>query len=114
MAAILALTSLDAEAINDHRLSHGLPPIGTTVADILPVKQLDIERNPERWRPVELSMRMHGLTAPIGVCNGYLTNGMHRVALAVRAGWEGMIVTSDFESTTDAAWDAANPNITWA
>lgn len=114
MADILNLASVDAEAVNDHRISHGLPPVGTTVADILPAKQLDIDRNHARWAPVELSMRTHGLTVPIGVCNGYLINGVHRVALAIRAGWTGMHVTCDFEATTDAAWDAANPGISWS
>lgn len=114
MTDILSLTSVDAEALNDHRLSHGLPSMGTTVADILPVKQRDIDLDHERYAMVELSMLTNGLTAPIGVCDGYLINGVHRVALAIRAGWDGMYVSSDFEATTDAAWDAANPGISWS
>lgn len=114
MAAILALTSLDAEATNDYRMIKGLPSVGTTVADILPAKQLDIERDRARYAPIELSMRMRGQTAPIGVLDGYLIHGLHRVAIAVRAGWHCMIVSCDFEATTDSVWDAANPVIAWA
>jgi hypothetical protein len=113
MADILSLTSMDAEAANERRIRHGLPPIGTTVADILPAKQLDIDHDRERYAPVELSMRMRGLTVPIGVCDGYLTNGLHRVCLAVRAGWAGMHVTCDFMATTDFAWNDANPGSSW-
>jgi len=114
MDDILSLTSVDAEAINDHRVSQGLEPIGTTVADVLPSKQLDIEHDHARYAQVELSMRMRGQAAPIGVCNGYLINGVHRVALAIRAGWPGMYVSCDFEATTDTEWDAAHPGIAWA
>ncbi len=112
MHKILALTSVDAEAENDYRSEYGLAPRGTTVADILPHKQHDIETDRARYAPLEHSMRS-GLTVPIAVNAGYLLNGGHRVAEAVRQGWVGMHVTSDFEGSTDRAWDAANPRATF-
>lgn len=113
MHKILALTSVDAEAENDYRAEYGLPAKGTTVADILPHKQHEIDTDRARYAPLEHSMRTRGLTAPIGVNQGYLLNGGHRVAEAVRQGWTGMHVTNDFEGSTDRAWDAQHPRATF-
>jgi hypothetical protein len=113
MADILKLTSVDAEAENDYRLDAGLQPRGTTVADILPRKLHEVETQRDRYAPMEQSMRTKGLTVPIAVTSGYLLNGGHRVAEAVRQGWVGMHVTDDFENSTDRTWDAANPRATF-
>lgn len=114
MADIMKLTSVDAEAENDYRSEYGLAPRGTTVADILPHKQHEIDTDRARYAPMEQSMRQHGLTVPIGVNSGYLVNGGHRVAEAHRQGWVGMHVTDDFEGSTDRTWDAAHPRSTFA
>ena len=111
MHKILALTSVDAEAENDYRELYGLKPRGTTVADILPQKQREIDTDRARYGALEHSMSTQGLTAPIGVNAGYLLNGGHRVAEAVRQGWVGMHVTNDFERSTDRTWDAAHPRM---
>lgn len=113
MADILKLTSVDAEAENDYRLDAGLPPRPTAVADILPHKLHEVETNRARYAPMEHSMRTQGLTVPIAVNSGYLLNGGHRVAEAYRQGWVGMHVTTDFENSTDRAWDAAHPRSTF-
>lgn len=112
MADILKLTSADAEANNDYRVDQGLRPMGTTVADILPQKRADIERDPAYYGAVRRSMETTpgGMTAPLGVNTeaGYLLNGGHRVALAHDMGWVGMHVDSDFGSSTDENFDRAN------
>lgn len=113
MTDILKLTSVDAEAENDYRSEYGLAPKGTTVADILPKKQHEIDTDRARYAPLEHSMSA-GLTVPIGVNSGYLVNGGHRVAEAVRQGWVGMHVTDDFEGSTDRNWDAQHPRSTFA
>lgn len=110
MADILKLTSVDAEAANDYRQLDGLPAKGTTVADILPQKRADVERDPAYYGQVEHSMRTTpgGMTAPLGVSGQYLLNGGHRVAIAQRLGWVGMHVDSDFGSSTDESFDASH------
>lgn len=110
MSAILKLTSVDAEAANDYRELDGLAPRGTTVADILPQKRADIDRDPVYYGAVEHSMRTTpgGLSAPLGVSGSYLLNGGHRVALAQQMGWVGMHVSDDFGGSTDEAFDSAN------
>lgn len=113
MSDIMKLTSVDAEAENDYRLDAGLAPRGTTVADILPQKLHEVETDRQRYAPMEHSMRTQGLTVPIGVNAGYLLNGGHRVAEAHRQGWVGMHVTSDFEGSTDRAWDERHPRSTF-
>lgn len=110
MHQILGLTSVDAEAANDYRAEDGLPPKGTTVADILPQKRADIARDPAYYGQVEHSMRTTrgGMTAPLGVSGKYLLNGGHRVALAQQMGWAGMHVSDDFGNSTDESFDATH------
>jgi len=107
MHELLKLTSVDAEAQNDYRADAGLKPMGTTVADILPQKRADIERDPAYYGAVEHSMRTTpgGMTAPLGVSGQYLLNGGHRVAIAQRLGWVGMHVDSNFGGSTDESFD---------
>lgn len=110
MHKILALTSVDAEARNDYRVANRLPATGDTVADILPQKRADIDRDPAYYGQVEHSMRTTrgGMTAPLGVSGQYLLNGGHRVALAQQMGWVGMHVSETFGGSTDEAFDAAH------
>lgn len=112
MSDILSLQSLDAEAENDYRERHGLPAIGTTVADVVPATEHEVDTDRARYEPVEQSMAT-GQSVPIGVCNGYLINGLHRVVIALRAGWVGMHVTCDFAGTIDYAWNEAHPDSSW-
>lgn len=107
MDAIMRLTSVDAEARNDYRVASGLQPTGDTVADILPQKRADIDRDPQYYGAVEHSMRTTpgGMTAPLGVSGQYLLNGAHRVALAQQMGWVGMHVSNTFGGSTDEAFD---------
>lgn len=110
MDKIMGLTSVDAEANNDYRVDQGLKPGGTTVADILPQKRADIDRDPQYYGALRRSMETTpgGMTAPLGVNDKYLLNGAHRVALAHEMGWVGMHVDKDFGSSTDESFDAAN------
>lgn len=110
MHQIMGLTSVDAEANNDYRMDQGLKPMGTSVADIMPQKRADIDRDPQYYGAVRHSMETTpgGMTTPLGVNGQYLLNGAHRVALAHEMGWVGMHVNSDFGNSTDESFDDAH------
>ena len=121
IADILCLLSVDAEAELDYRNEGmgrdrytAIPLTGSTVADIMPFKQLDIECDRVRYDALRDSMMTSNQTAPIAVNAGYLLNGGHRVALAIELGWPGLWTTDDHEASEDREWNAANKSLTFA
>jgi hypothetical protein len=109
IADLLALQSCDAIAEIEYRTEgfgnrYGIVVTGTTVADILPVKQADIASDPEYYGELRESMRS-GQTVPLGVFGDLMTNGAHRVALAIELGLPGLLVDEDFEGSTDRDFD---------
>jgi hypothetical protein len=75
-----------------------------TVADTLATKRRDILRDPE-YNSLRKSMKTSGQTAPLGVSEGTLVDGHHRVAIAEDLGWEKMEVSSDVLKSSDLDFD---------
>jgi hypothetical protein len=82
-------------SIDELKGLHSLTPdSGKTVGDTLSSKRKDILEYPE-YNSVRKSMKTQGQTEPLGVSNGTLTDGHHRVAIAEDLGWKGMHVSAD-------------------
>lgn len=77
---------------------------GGTVGDMLPQKRADMARDPGTYDLLRSSMRK-GQTGAIGVNEGVVFDGHHRIALADEMGIKHLRVSDNWEDTGDDKWD---------
>lgn len=75
-----------------------------TVADVLGRKRADMAKDPGTYSLLRSSMKK-GQTAPIGIRNGVVIDGMHRIALAKDLGISHLFHTPDRMRTEDESWN---------